>query len=46
MIRRKSDCTIHAETRALTWRNQQGYTVTRIFFTKQLLLDFYESLDG
>jgi hypothetical protein len=46
MIRRKSDCVVDLDSRALRWKNSQGYEVTRVFFTKQLLLDFYESLDG
>jgi hypothetical protein len=46
MIRRKSDCVMDLDSRTLRWKNSQGYEVTRVFFTKQLLLDFYESLDG
>jgi hypothetical protein len=46
MIRRKSDCIMDVDNKILVWKSPQNYTVTRKFFTKQLLLDFYESLDG
>lgn len=46
MIRRKSDCIMDVDNKCLVWKNQQGYTVIRKFFTRHLLEIFYESLDG
>jgi len=45
MPKRKNECVLIEEQKALVWNNAQGYVVTRVFFTLQFLLDFYESLD-
>jgi len=46
MPRRKNDCELDLTNQILSWKNIQGYVITRKFFTKELLQLFYASLDG
>jgi hypothetical protein len=44
MPKRKKDCVLIKDQKVLMWKNDQGYEVSRVFFTVQFLMDFYESL--
>jgi hypothetical protein len=44
MPKRKDQCMYDMGNRMLFWKNDQGYEVSRKFFTLEFLMDFYNSL--